>query len=205
MCTEEHETFPVPAGAQRSVAYDVAMTLNEGTGSLEEKLRAARHEAVVREMRYTVEVAREEAEAAAEMKRLTPEFITQADKLGFHPSPVVTARWDKGSGKLTYEQTLGEGWLVTDQTASNCTEYGDPRTRFVIMREGPWVDAGWGQTSITEAPPIRRHGFPPGFDQRPALILDVTGRPVQFRTRNTRGEKLDDVIVQEFLRLCRKA
>ena len=68
------------------------------------------------------------------MRRMTAAFAARADRIGFRPRQVVTLRQgvpgtSGGSygahelpGRLYYEATLDEGWVVTDRSPGRQSE-----------------------------------------------------------------------------------
>lgn len=147
--------------------------------------RAALSAAEAEDEERQIEEAKRRDRGMAAMRRMTAEFSHRADAIGFLPRTVVkfrTGEW----GKCFFSEVLGEGWVVTDRDPRRQSEYGQPYTRYVILRDGRWISCGSTGSSIidkfesTEAAsskgyrfgetrPYEVHELPPGFPCKGAI------------------------------------
>ncbi|WP_144406370.1 hypothetical protein [Arthrobacter sp. SPG23] len=94
------------------------------------------------------------ATAIERMTELSSEFSHRADAMGYQPLTIVIAgsveriREASGHSKTIhrFQELIGEGWEVSDP--DNVDDWGVSRTRFVVMREGPWINLCSGGTGM---------------------------------------------------------
>jgi hypothetical protein len=108
--------------------------------SFGDRLAGQRAAAAAEKDAETTRLARLHEETKAAMGKLTADFADRADTIGLRPRPVVTLRSgtrrvktglfsSEERGAVFYEETLGEGWVVTDHDPLQRTEYGEPYTQ----------------------------------------------------------------------------
>lgn len=197
--------------------------------SFGDRLAAQRAAAAAAQDAETVrlaELARAETEAKAAMRRLTAEFAERADAIGLHPQPVVTLRRGKHRvrtglfssqerGAVLYEETLGEGWVVTDHDPLRRSEYGEPYTQFVVLRDGRWINCVTSGASrvafetpeaakknnyrFGESRPQEVHGLPPGFPYKGAIGFIITSEVPWVRHLHSLHDT-EALLIEELLR-----
>ncbi len=108
------------------------------------------------------------------MQRMADDFARQADAIGFLPRTVVELRSGEW-GKCLFSGVLGEGWVVTDRDPQQRTEYGQPYTRYVILRDGRWISCG--SSSLIEGLETPEAANAKGYRSGQTRLFEVHGLP----------------------------
>lgn len=139
----------------------------------------------------------EESEAEQLMRRMSVDFARRADAIGFGARRVVTFRSESRRIRTgifksaehsedAFGEFLGEGWIVVDTDPVHHTEYGDPYTQMIVLRDGRWIDAGIGGSHphALESPQEARRANRPRGGSHPWV---VSGLPKGFEGKDVIG------------------